>query len=122
MSKQGDPDGFGEWAFGDEWWDFILHNDSRLLMQAWNELHGDELLLHPDGEVENDLKKMIALFKLTKNKPKRKNAKLSKVKKGIENDNRRKSPKKPSKSDKHDRVGANKNTNKPTKTRRKSNG
>lgn len=122
MSKAGDPDGFGEWAFGDAWWDYIILNDSMLLFNAWNELHGEELLLHPEGIIERDLPKMVAIFKLTTNKPKVKNAKPSSIKKGNKPRNKKKLNDKISKRVQARRAGANENSNKTTKTRRKTNG
>jgi len=51
---------FAEWAFGD---DFKLIVGSIRFLNAWNELHGSKLFLHDDGSPQEDMEKMIALWR-----------------------------------------------------------
>lgn len=58
------PDGqlenFATWAFGDRYWEI---EGSINFMHAWNSLHGEELLLRPDGTLLVDARKMVDLWK-----------------------------------------------------------
>ena len=40
---------FAEWAFGDDWYDYLLLDTDDLgLLRAWNARHGDKLALYND--------------------------------------------------------------------------
>lgn len=53
-----EQDGFALWAFGET---YKIHHDIDFLI-AWNEIHGNDLLIKDDGNVKDDIKKMVALF------------------------------------------------------------
>jgi hypothetical protein len=52
---------FCEWAFGYSTKDPVWR-DGIDLMQAWNKIHGDVLVLDLDGDMYEDLMKMEALW------------------------------------------------------------
>lgn len=53
-------DKFGIWAFGEN-----LHqiNGSINFMNAWNELHSEDLLLKYDSKPDDDIPKMIDIWR-----------------------------------------------------------
>lgn len=55
-----DPD-FCRWAFGCRSMDAVFLDEMSIL-RAWNKLHGDELLLEPDGNMFDDLGRMESLW------------------------------------------------------------
>ncbi len=55
---------FAEWAFGDKYWQFEYITE---FMDAWNDLHSQELLLTGDGYIPDDLKNMVELWKIKNN-------------------------------------------------------
>ena len=60
---------FSIWAFGDVWDEFLIgEKDAINLMQAWNELHGDLLLLHEYDAGSHSMAKMKELWKKNKKK------------------------------------------------------
>lgn len=55
-----EQDAFGLWAFGK---DLMEIHDGIEFMNAWNDLHGNELLLQSTGIISEDIKKMIELWR-----------------------------------------------------------
>lgn len=55
-----DPD-FCRWAFGVELNDPIF-SDAIQLMKLWNNRHGGELMLTPDGLIEHDVARMGVIW------------------------------------------------------------
>lgn len=55
-----DQEAFGLWAFGPEY--ELLHGMNKF-MDAWNERHFDKLILNGSGEVAQDIKKMVDIWK-----------------------------------------------------------
>lgn len=53
-------DAFGLWAFGDKYKDY---DHTLKFMEAWNEIHGDEYMLHPDGCMQLDVGVMVEMWK-----------------------------------------------------------
>lgn len=53
-------DEFYLWAFGENW---KALSDSIESLNAWNELHGEDLRLHPDGLPNEDIPKMVSFWK-----------------------------------------------------------
>lgn len=53
-------DEFCLWAFGENNKSLCQGLD---FMNAWNDLHGEELLLHEDSSVDEDILKMMSLWK-----------------------------------------------------------
>ena len=55
---------FAHWAFGkDNWIDFLDYTiDTPILMEKWNELHSDLLLLHGHEPIQESLAKMKQLY------------------------------------------------------------
>lgn len=51
---------FPLWAFGK---DYIDYSHALTFMNAWNELHGDCLMLHEDSCVFDDSPKMVDLWR-----------------------------------------------------------
>jgi len=51
---------FGIWAFGENL-EFLYQ--TLQFLQACNELHGDKLRITPDGYIDEDVEKMILLWK-----------------------------------------------------------
>lgn len=60
--SQEELDDFGLWAFGID--DKLF--DRALLMENWNKLHGNKYTLMGDGRILEDTKKMVDLYKVTK--------------------------------------------------------
>ncbi len=65
--SESELDEFGQWAFGDL---FKNLNGSLKFMEAWNENHGSELRLKPDGFITEDVEKIVKLWKEYKVSPK----------------------------------------------------
>lgn len=55
-----DLEQFAAWAFGDNYGEI---DQSLNFMQAWNDLHGENLTLEPAGQVTIDAPKMVQLWK-----------------------------------------------------------
>ena len=53
-------DEFCDWAFGN-----ISDSLPQDVFVAWNKIHGDKLKLHEDDIIQNDLPKMVALWRET---------------------------------------------------------
>lgn len=51
---------FGRWAFGE---DYNLIPDGMGFLKAWNEKHSEDHELKPDGDIHEDAKKMVDLWK-----------------------------------------------------------
>lgn len=51
---------FAEWAFGS---DFKLIDGLIQFLNAWNELHGKKLFLCEDGSPQEDMEKMITMWR-----------------------------------------------------------
>jgi hypothetical protein len=62
LADQSQVEPFGKWAFGDGYEEL---DHSLKFMEKWNELHGDDLTLKPDGMISKDIPKMIALWTKT---------------------------------------------------------
>lgn len=54
---------FCEWAFGDYCYEV---NDPIYFMKKWNMFHGNELKLDEEGNISEDIKLMIELWKSTR--------------------------------------------------------
>lgn len=52
---------FFAWAFGDDW--RTLDKDAIKMLKAWNSLHYNLLHLKPDGNIVEDLNRMVAFWK-----------------------------------------------------------
>ncbi len=50
---------FALWAFGEDYKTL----DRLAMMNAWNEKHSDKLQLAGDGEIKQDLMKMIKIYR-----------------------------------------------------------
>lgn len=58
-----EEDEFATWAFGDKWSQWKVGNANSMdLMNAWNAVHGSLLLLHEDGDILEDMKRMKKLY------------------------------------------------------------
>ena len=63
-----EEDSFFYWAYGDAYVYHLIHKTSPLeLLEAWNERHGDRLLIGKDELIGESLKKMLKLYKEEKN-------------------------------------------------------
>jgi hypothetical protein len=51
---------FAAWAFGDNFQNIEL---GLQFMHSWNKIHGDKLTLTPNGDIFEDAKKMVNLWK-----------------------------------------------------------
>lgn len=60
IEDEGELDDFGEWAFGEN---FRELDHSLKFMEAWNLRHGETLQLLPDSCIQQDVPKMIQLWK-----------------------------------------------------------
>lgn len=60
MTDKNDEYEMAVWCFGQDTWNGFLFNekDSMDLLQAWNKLHGDLLLLHEYDAVNNSMARM----------------------------------------------------------------
>ena len=60
---------FALWAFGDVWYSYLAYDRGSLdLMNAWNERHGNLLLLHEDAVIGDSMNKMKEIYE-TNNMP-----------------------------------------------------
>lgn len=54
---------FAMWAFGETWIDFLTYDaDNMDLMNAWNRLHGEKMLLNPAGLIHENMKTMKQIW------------------------------------------------------------
>ena len=51
---------FARWAFGEN---YLVLCGRMSFLDAWNELHGELLMLHGDGHPSKDIPKMIDLWR-----------------------------------------------------------
>lgn len=58
LSKE-DADKWMQWAFGPGYRDLPIIE----YMDSWNKLHSDELMLHKDGVIQEDIQKCIDLWR-----------------------------------------------------------
>jgi len=83
---------FAVWAFGENTWVgyLVFDKDGIDLMNAWNKLHGDKLMLDPTGGVAEDMEKMKQIWR---NEMDKKMAKVTKQMKTAGRDIKKGKPK-----------------------------